>query len=87
VISRFELVRYQDTQIVTAVIWRWQLCYEMSNAVRATITPEIGELKNVVQDCVQVGSQQPTTYTLTAVGEDDQRVTQTTGSQRFDSPN
>jgi hypothetical protein len=52
----------------------------MSNAARATITPEIGELKNIMQDCVDVDLQQPTTYTLTAEGQDGQRVTQTTGS-------
>ena len=60
------------TRFVTkrAVLRGMQLCYTIENAVSASIDPEFGPLRKLTEDCRTLRATEPTTYTLTARGQD-----------------
>ncbi len=67
-------VRITRFDINPTVVHGMQLCYAVENARSARIDPEIGELNKLPADCPRIKAVKPTTYTLTATGEDGRSV-------------
>ncbi|MBI2799908.1 MAG: TIR domain-containing protein [Gammaproteobacteria bacterium] len=61
------------------------LCYNLSNAVRATITPLFGELVSLPRDCVTGALTLGETYRLDATGTDGISVSELLAVNPFDS--
>ncbi len=61
------------------------LCYDLSNAVRATITPSFGELVSLPRDCVAGALTLGATYRLDATGKDGISVSELLAVNPFDS--
>ena len=62
-----------------------RLCYDLSNAVRATITPLFGELVSLPRDCVAGALTLGATYRLDATGKDGISVSKLLAVNPFDS--
>ena len=54
-----------------------RLCYDVANATRVRIDPDIGEVGVLRQDCVSATPVKTTTYMLTAHGSTEERVRRT----------
>src|SRR5207248_11257905 len=67
-------VRITRFAINPTAVHGMQLCYAVENARSARIDPEIGELNKLPADCPRISATRPTTYTLTATGEDGRSV-------------
>lgn len=65
-------VRITRFIVKKAVLRGMQLCYTIENAVSASIDPEFGSLRKLTDDCRPLRATEPTTYTLTARGQDGQ---------------
>jgi hypothetical protein len=51
-----------------------RLCYSIKDAASASISPSIGDLKDLKKDCVSIRLRETTTFTLTVIGGDGRRA-------------
>ncbi len=72
-----QVMSFSVTPDVVPAHGQAQLCYEVANADRVVIEPNIGERKPATKECVQIMAEQTTTYTLTVFAPNGATTTQT----------